>query len=48
MKTTSRQTSELNPRENMTPSTKTTLTGLLVIAPLFLILLGFFTGFLNI
>jgi hypothetical protein len=44
----SRSSSELNPPENITPSVKTTTTGLLVLLPLFLIFLGLATGFLKL
>ena len=42
------QSSNLNPPENITPSVGATLTGLSVLLPIFLLFLGFFTGFINI
>ncbi|MGL5806217.1 MAG: purine permease [Xenococcaceae cyanobacterium] len=48
MKATSRQTSELNPPKNITPSVGTTINGILILLPLSLFLLGLFTGLLNI
>lgn len=48
MNATSRPTSELNPPVNITPSVKTTMTGIIVLLPLSLLLLGLFTGFLKL
>jgi hypothetical protein len=49
MKAISRRTSELNPaEENITPSIQTTLSGILILLPLALFLLGLFTGLINI
>jgi hypothetical protein len=47
MKNTLSQTSELNPPENITPSIKTTLSGILILLPLFLLLIGLYSGVLN-
>jgi hypothetical protein len=49
MKKTSRPFSELkNPPENMTPSTKTVTSTVLVLLPLFLFFLNLFTGFIKL
>ncbi len=48
MKSPSRQNSELNPPENITPSIKTTINGILVLLPLSLFLLGLFTGIIDL
>ncbi|MGL5076764.1 MAG: purine permease [Waterburya sp.] len=48
MKSPARQNSELNPPENITPSIKTTMTGILVLLPLSLFLLGLFTGIIDL
>jgi hypothetical protein len=48
MKSTSRQKSELNPPENITPSIKTTTSAILILLPLSLFLLGLFTGLIKI
>ena len=47
MKSNSSSASELNPPKNITPSTKTVLTGILILMPLTLALVGFYTGGLN-
>ena len=48
MKTnTSSQGSELKPPYNITPSTKTTVTGILVLLPVTLFVLGIATGAIN-
>jgi hypothetical protein len=38
------QTSELNPPQNITPSTQTTINGILILLPLSLILIGLYSG----
>jgi hypothetical protein len=48
MKSPSRQKSELNPPENITPSIKTTLNGILVLLPFALFFLGLFTGIIDL
>ena len=48
MQLRSRQTSKLNPPENITPSLGMTITGLLVLLPIFLLFLGMFTGVLKL
>ncbi|MGL6341844.1 MAG: purine permease [Waterburya sp.] len=48
MKSPARQNSELKPPENITPSTKTTINGILVLLPLSLFLLGLFTGIIDL
>lgn len=42
------QTSELNPPQNITPSVGTTISGILVLLPLTLLLLGFYSGVIAI
>lgn len=41
---TSPQTSELNPPENITPSVSTTISGILLLLPLFLLIVGVYSG----
>lgn len=48
MKAGSSQSSELNPPDNITPSVGTTMTGLMVLVPIFLLFLGLFTNFLHV
>jgi hypothetical protein len=47
MKKTLSQTSELNPPENITPSINTTLSGILILLPLTLLLIGLYFGVIN-
>jgi hypothetical protein len=44
MKVTSPQRSELNPPDNITPSVATTLSGLLILLPLGVFLIGMYSG----
>lgn len=47
MSNRSSNSSELNPPENITPSTKTVFSALAVLIPIALLFLGLFTGALN-
>jgi hypothetical protein len=47
MKTNTAKDSELKPPYNITPSTKTTLTGILILLPLTLFFLSLFTGLIK-
>jgi hypothetical protein len=44
----SQHKSELNPPENITPSIGTTINAILILLPLSLILLGFYTGAIDL
>lgn len=43
-----KQTSELNPPQNITPSVSTTVSGILILLPLVLLLVGFYSGVIRI
>lgn len=47
MTKTTGNASELNPPENITPSTGTTLNGILILLPLSLLLVGLYAGVIN-
>jgi hypothetical protein len=44
----SQHKSELNPPENITPSIGTTINAILILTPLSLLLLGFYTGAIDL
>jgi hypothetical protein len=44
MKANAPQTSELNPPNNITPSVATTLSGMLILLPLGVFLIGMYSG----
>lgn len=47
MKSTVSQKSELNPPENITPSFQTVMSGILVLLPLVVVLLGLYMNAIN-
>ncbi|WP_431628693.1 hypothetical protein [Alkalinema pantanalense] len=48
MATPTSQASELNPPYNITPSFKSIMTGILTLLPLTILLVGFYSGAINI
>ncbi|MBD2328695.1 purine permease [Alkalinema sp. FACHB-956] len=47
MKKSSSHASELNPPDNITPSFKSTMTGILTLLPLIVLLVGLYSGAIN-
>ncbi len=48
MKVPSPQSSELNPPDNITPSIQTTINGILILLPLSLLIVGIYSGAIDI